>query len=184
MNASMDSRSAAAADSVKGERAALSIALAGVILTGAVAGWLLVPKRPARPLTAGTSATMTTIKPSDLEAAASTLNPWNQAALLSGAKACREPLAVVTLSRAQRESGGQVQIRSGTYLSPFFSIGSEPTQIAIPFPSGYSVGHGVISVEGKAAGVQLALYPLLYIDALLGKVDINVDWQPNKPCAE
>jgi hypothetical protein len=154
-----------------------------VILTGAVAGWLLVPKKPARLPTAGTAA-MTIVKSSELEAAASTLNSWNQSALLSGAKACREPLAVVTLSRAQREPGGQVQIRSGSYLSPFFSLDGEPTQIAIPFPASYSLGHGTISVQGKAAGLQVALYPMVYIDALLGKVDINVDWQPNKPCAE
>lgn len=166
---------------LKGASQALVAASVGVLLTGAIAGGVLMSG--GRPTPSVTDASqISTVDPGDLAGAASTLAAENQASLIADAKACRAPLAVMTLSKATGAAGGVIHIRSGSYLSPAFRVGDAPQRIAIPFPAPYPAGRGTLSVEGEATGVQLTLYPTWSAANLASKGAINLVWRTDKPC--
>jgi hypothetical protein len=183
MNSAADPGSSARAKTgPKGAIQAVATGLAGAALSGALVGAILMSGGQARPSPAPGVMQISIVDPADLTGAASTLDASSAAALVAEAKACHAPLAVVTLSRAAGAGPGIVRIRSGSYLSPPFSVNETAQRIAIPFPDAYAVGHGTLSVEGAATGVQLTLYPTWSQPSLSGKNVINVTWRPDNPC--
>ena len=167
----------------KGAGLAATVGVVGVLLTGAIVGGMLVSGGQSPRAVAGTER-ITTVDPADLGAAANTLTVANQAALMADAKSCRAPLAVMTLTKTAGTTGGMIRIRSGSYLSPAFSVTDSPQRIAIPFPAPYAAGHGILSVEGAATGVELTLYPTWSAPNLDGAGIINLVWDTNKPCGK
>ena len=167
--------------SSKGIVTAIIGPLAGAVLTGIIAGSVLAGGaiRPGAPT--GT-AEIATVASADLTGAAGTLNPQSATALSAEARSCRAPLAVMTLSKASGAQGGAVRIRSGSYVSPSFTVSDVPQRIAIPFPTPYATGHGQITVEGAATGVQLTLTPTWSATTLQGMGVINLLWNTDKPC--
>jgi hypothetical protein len=151
------------------------------LLTGAIAGGVLMSGGQSPPAVTDASQ-ISSVDPVDLAGAGTTLAAEKQAALIAEAKACRAPLAVLTLSRAAGAAGGVIRIRSGSYLSPAFRVGDAPQRIAIPFPAPYAAGRGALSVEGEATGVQLTLFPTWAAANLAGKGAINLVWRTDKPC--
>jgi hypothetical protein len=166
---------------LKGTARTFAAASVGILLTGAIAGGVLISGGRSPPAATDASQ-ISSVDPVDLAAAGSTLTAENQAALIAEAKACRAPLAVLTLSRAAGADGGVIRIRSGSYLSPAFRVGDAPQRIAIPFPAPYAAGRGTLSVEGEATGVQLTLFPTWSAATLTGKGAINLVWHTDKPC--
>ena len=75
-----------------------------------------------------------------------------------------------------------VRIRSGAYLSPAFHVTGVPQRIAIPYPSPYSAGRGVLSLVGDANDLWFYLTPGWFIETLNGAASINVVWTPGNPC--
>jgi len=166
---------------LRGATQAFAAASVGILLTGAIAGGVLISGGQSPPAL-GDASEISTIDPVDLAAAGTTLAAENQAALIGEAKTCRAPLAVLTLSRAAGADGGVIRIRSGSYLSPAFRVGDAPQRIAIPFPAPYAAGRGTLSVEGEATGVQLTLFPTWSAANLAGKGVINLVWHTDRPC--
>jgi hypothetical protein len=167
----------------KGVVTAIIGPLAGAVLTGIIAGSVLAggaiqPRAP----TVGSE--IATVAPADLTGAAATLNPQSAGQLSAEARSCRAPLAVMTLSKAPGTQGGAVRIRSGSYLSPSFTVSDAAQRIAIPFPTPYATGHGQVTVEGAATGVQLTLTPTWSATTLQGMGVINLIWNTGKPCGK
>lgn len=156
------------------------IALAGgVVAVAVVAGVLLTGGGE----TAGTPdrPTLSLVRQGDVDQAAGTLSPDSKTQLVDDAKACKMPLAIVQLTKADTNGGGMIRIRAGSYVSPAFSIGDAPVKVAVPFPAPYATGKGEISIEGTA-GVVAQLTPGIKYDPAGGARKIPVWWKTDKPC--
>jgi hypothetical protein len=116
----------------------------------------------------------------DISGAITTLAPNAAAVMGEEAKRCKAPLAEVVLKNAPGAAPGLVRIRSGSYVSPPFTISDAPQRIAIPFPTPYQTGRGVIVVEGANAGATISLYPTNTVTS--GSFPINIWWTPQKSC--
>jgi hypothetical protein len=90
---------------------------------------------------------------------ARTLDPATSEKLASRAKECSVPLAQVAIWKTPGASGGAIRIRSGSYISPVFTLNDTPQRVAIPFPAPYASGQGLISVEGAADGAVISISP-------------------------
>ncbi len=123
-----------------------------------------------------------TVPLADIAAATPTIIPAAAAGLAAEAKDCRVPLARVLISKAHGTTGGTIQLRSRNYLSPSFQLTDTPQQVAIPFPGVYSTGRGVLGVVGNASGVVISLYPAWTVNTLTAAANLNVVWNPNRPC--
>jgi hypothetical protein len=160
----------------KGTGLAMLIVLAGVVVSGIAAG--AVASSAERQASSGRPGNpqLSIVSPDDLATAASTLLPGSRDRLVAEAKTHREPLAVVTISGVADRPGGYVRIKSGTYISPYFRVGSIPQRVAIPLPAPYAAGKGTIVVEGAASDVQVALSPSGWWGQLMGQSAVNVIW--------
>jgi hypothetical protein len=116
----------------------------------------------------------------DVSEAVTTLAPSTAAAMGDEAKSCKTPLAEVALKNAPGATPGLVRIRSGSYISPPFTVTDAPQRIAIPFPTPYQTGRGVIVVEGATTGATISLYPTNTVTS--GSFPINIWWTPQKSC--
>lgn len=102
--------------------------------------------------------------------------------MVADAKACKAPLAYVSLSQRPGSSDSSIRIRSGDYVSPVYHIGAAPIRVAFPFPTPYSVGRGQIFVEGQQHGLNVTLYPTWISSGGDGANAINIWWTTDKPC--
>lgn len=162
---------------LRGIARARGVAVAGVVLSGLVGGALLFD-RPAGVGQLG-AAEIASVAADDLSSARTTLDPARAAALASDARACKAPLAYVTLSQAPGSPDSDIRIRSGDYVSPIYHIGAAPIRVAIPFPTPYATGRGQIFVEGRQLGLDVTLYPTMRPG---GGGVINIWWTTDKPC--
>jgi hypothetical protein len=116
----------------------------------------------------------------DVAQAMTTLAPSAATAMGEEAKSCKAPLAEVMLKNAPGATPGVVRIRSGSYVSPPFTLTDAPQRIAIPFPTPYQSGRGVIVVEGASTGATISLYPTNTVTS--ASFPINIWWTPQKSC--
>ena len=86
----------------------------------------------------------------DLDAAAQSIPSAEAGTHVADAKACRVPMAFVTL-RSHLGQSGTVRIRSGTYWSPSIVLGNDPLRVAIPYPAPYELGRGDLAFDGSGA---------------------------------
>ena len=107
-------------------------------------------------------ATLSIVAPAEITDASRTLDPATSEQLASHAKECSVPLAQVAIWKTPGASGGAIRIRSGSYISPVFTLTDAPQRVAIPFPAPYASGQGVISVEGAGRGRDLGLTSLAH----------------------
>jgi hypothetical protein len=112
-------------------------------------------------IAAGDSAqpAVTFVAKSDLGAAATTLTPSAASALIEDAQRCRIPLVSMTIERGSAALGSIIRIRSGSYVSPYFTVTDLAQRIAVPYPAPYGSGSGSFVVEGNATGVIVGLTP-------------------------
>ena len=161
----------------------LFIALAGAAITATViAGALTTDRTVAASQASSAEPTLAKVATADLAGAAATLDPAMSQQAVSDAKACKVPIAWVTLARLPGGTGGMVRIRSGSYLSPAFAVSDAPQRVAIPFPAPYETGRGVLWMVGEAKGLDVRLYPGWSTASLDGAAPINVVWTPKDPC--
>ncbi len=107
------------------------------------------------------------------------MNPVSAKGAVDDARSCRVPLAVITLAAASGTTS-TVRVHSGSYVSPSYVLTDQPQRIAIPFPATYPSGRGVISVEGQAQNLDVALTPTWKINSLTGTAARNVIWNSEK----
>ncbi len=152
-------------------------ALAGGLATGAAVIAFFAGGHPA----ASNRFELTNISIEDLSAAAATLAPNAAPGLVAGAKSCTVPMANLIIYN-EAGSGGTIRIRSGGYLSPEFQLTNTPQRVAVPFPTPYETGAGVLNVEGNSNGAVVLLSPGWHANNVNGATAINVIWTPKKPC--
>jgi hypothetical protein len=129
----------------------------------------------------GGGAELASVAGSQVDAAALTMDPVAAKAAVDEAKRCQVPLAQLTLAAASG-STATIRVHSGSYLSPPYVLTDQPQRIAIPFPAAYPSGRGVISVEGNAQNLAVALIPTWNVNSLTGTAAMNVIWTPKTGC--
>jgi hypothetical protein len=164
-----------------GQRAGIIAAVGAVVVVGAI-GWVLKSADlggsagdPARP-------TINFVDKGDLSAAATTLTPSVAGALIQDAQACKIPLVSMTIQRGSAPVGSTIRIRSGNYVSPYFTVTDAIQRIAVPYPAPYGSGSGTFTFEGTANGVVMGLTPTRAIVDLPGSQTLPVVWRAVPPC--
>lgn len=151
----------------------LTLAAIGLVLQKADFG--MASGDPAQP-------TISFVAQGDIGAAATTLTPSVAGALVEDAQRCRIPLVSMTLSRGTAAIGSTIRIRSGSYVSPYFTVTEEMQRFAVPYPAPYGSGVGSFTVEGNASGAILGLTPTKVLTELPGAQNIPVIWRAVSPC--
>jgi hypothetical protein len=118
----------------------------------------------------------------DISEAASTLTPSAAGTLVDDAERCKIPLVSITIAKGTAPIGSIVRIRSGSYVSPYFTITDAMQRIAVPYPAPYGSGAGTFVVEGNANGAILGLTPTKTLLDLPGAQSIPVVWRAVSPC--
>ncbi|MDN3274890.1 hypothetical protein QWJ07_11580 [Frankia sp. RB7] len=118
----------------------------------------------------------------DVDAASTTLNPALASGLVDDAKQCKTPLVSMTIEKGTAPVGSTIRIRSGSYVSPYFTVTEGMQRIAMPYPAPYGAGAGTFVVEGTATGSILGLTPTKVMVDLPNALSIPVVWRPSKPC--
>jgi hypothetical protein len=154
--------------------------LAPPLIAGLVAG-LAVAAVAVSQRSTGEGAELASVAGTEIDAAATTMNSAVAKAALDDAKSCRVPLAVITLAAASGTTS-TIHVHSGSYVSPSYVLTDQPQRIAIPFPAAYPSGRGVISIEGQAQNLAVALTPTWKINSLAGTAAMNVVWTPKNGC--
>lgn len=135
-----------------------------------------------RPAPTANGSEVSIVSQADIGSAATTLSAQAATGIVDEAKSCKTPMATITISKKPGAAPGMIRIRSGSYVSPAFTLGEAPQRVAIPFPTPYPTGIGSISVEGEASGAVVSLYPAVNIETLKGASPISIWWVPKKPC--
>jgi hypothetical protein len=162
-------------------RATIVAAVGGLLTLAALAFTLkdvnlnLVSGDPAQP-------TLSFVAQRDLGEAASTLTPAAASALVEDAQRCRIPLASMTISKGTAAIGSTIRIRSGSYVSPYFTVTENMQRVAVPYPAPYGAGAGTIVVEGNATGAIIGLTPARVLVELPGSQSFPVVWRAKNPC--
>jgi hypothetical protein len=177
--------SAAASKDVKGSKASKSPAIVGAVgllLVLAAAGTVAMKSNLGFDGIAAGQTTVTSVNPHDLDAAAGTLTQSVAGGLVDDAKRCRVPLVSMTIDKGTARVGSTIRIRSGSYVSPWFTVTAGTERIAIPYPAPYGSGAGRFVVEGNATGAILGLTPTKVLLDLPTAESIPVVWRPKTPC--
>ncbi|MGO8908109.1 MAG: hypothetical protein ACLQDM_02085 [Bradyrhizobium sp.] len=150
----------------------LIVAAIGLVLRNADIG---ISGNPAQP-------TVSFVAQRDLGEAATTLTPSAAGALVDDAQRCKIPLASMTIAKGTAAIGSTLRIRSGSYVSPYFTVTENMQRIAVPYPAPYGSGAGTFVVEGNASGAVLGLTPTRVLIELPGAQSIPVVWRAVNPC--
>ena len=130
----------------------------------------------------GNAGSIAVVSRAEIDQARTTMDPVTSAAAVEDAKTCKAPLAYVTLASAAPDTTSTIRIRSGSYLSPPFTVTASAQRVAVPFPTPYLTGAGVLTVEGQATQLLVSLSPMKRFENLSGVGTINVWWTPKNPC--
>jgi hypothetical protein len=158
------------------------VAAAGCALVAAAVG--LVIYNSDLTSTSGSSAqpTISYVAKRDIAAAAATLVPSAAGPLVEDAQSCKIPLASVTIIKGTAPAGSNIRIRSGSYVSPYFTVTDAMQRVAVPYPAPYGTGSGTITIEGNAQGAILGLSPTKVMVDLPTAQSIPVVWRTTNPC--
>jgi hypothetical protein len=152
----------------------LAILLGGVILFGAIGGWLAT--RSEEP------PAVAMVSPADIPDAIATLNPGAAQQARSDSRECRFPLGFLTIATPGNAAGGTVRFHTTKYQSPTFMVSDKPQRVAIPNPLPETGGIDPLVVEGEAKGLVVALYPPARMEPVNNTATVRVIWRPRPPC--
>src|SRR5258708_26527360 len=116
------------------------VAVVGCLLTFAAIGLVLRKADIGMPSGNAAQPTVSFVAQDEIGAAATTLTPSAAAALVGDAQRCRIPLVSMTIAKGTATIGSTVRIRSGSYVSPFFTVTAPLHRSAVPYPSPYGSG--------------------------------------------
>ena len=176
--------SSSGASSPPGRRAAIVAAIGGLLVVAAIG---LVLTKADIGLNFGSSGSasqpaVSFVAQRDISEAAATLTPSAAGALVDDAERCKVPLVSMSIAKGTAAIGTIVRIRSGSYVSPYFTITEAMQRIAVPYPAPYGSGAGTFIVEGNANGAILGLTPTKTLLDLPGTQSIPVVWRAVSPC--
>ena len=154
----------------------------GVLLVLAAAGAVAMKSGVNLSIGDSTRTTVSFVDPRDLNDAAGTLTQSVAGGLVDDARRCRIPLVSMTIAKGTAQVGSTLRIRSGSYVSPYFTVTEGMQRIAVPYPAPYGSGAGTFVVEGNATGAILGLTPTKVLLDLPTAQSIPVWWRPVSPC--
>jgi hypothetical protein len=164
---------ARASEKVRPSAAAI---VAGLVVVGALGGWFLVRDKNAVP-------TIDEVAPADFRDALATIAPSAAQNARPDFEGCRFPMGMVVVSTPGNPAGGKVRISTSKYQSPWFNVTAEQQSIALPIPvPPQAGGPDVMTVEGNAMGLFVALTPGTSMDLANSARTINVYWRPRPAC--
>jgi hypothetical protein len=155
----------------------LVILLTGAITLGAIGGYFLTPRGAEPPLPV-----VAMISPEEIPEAIMTLNPGAQQNAQSDSRGCRFPMGFLTVATPGNPAGGTVRFRTSKYRSPPFQVTDKPQRIAIPHPLPETGGIDLLSADGDAKGLVVALYPTTRMEPINGTATVKVRWRPRPLC--
>jgi hypothetical protein len=167
-----------------GRRPAIVAAIGGLLVVAAIG---LVLTKADIGLNFGSSGSasqpsVSFVAQRDISEAAATLTPSAAGALVDDAERCKVPLVSMSIAKGTAAIGTIVRIRSGSYVSPYFTITEAMQRIAVPYPAPYGSGAGTFIIEGNANGAILGLTPTKMLLDLPGTQSIPVVWRAVSPC--
>src|SRR5260370_10522413 len=125
------------------------VAVVGCLLTLAAIGLVLRKADIGMPSGNAAQPTVSFVAQDEIGAAATTLTPSAAAALVDDAQRCRIPLVSMTIAKGTATIGSTVRIRSGSYVSPFFTVTEAMQRIAVPYPAPYGSAAGTFFLGGN-----------------------------------
>jgi hypothetical protein len=170
-----------AADSKTSNNATV-VGIVGVLLVLAAAGTVAMKSDLGFGTGSSKQTTVSFVDPRDLNDAAGTLTQSVAGGLIDDARRCRIPLVSMTIAKGTAPIGSTLRIRSGSYVSPYFTVVEGMQRIAVPYPAPYGAGAGTFVVEGNATGAVLGLTPTKVLLGLPTAQSIPVVWRATSPC--
>ncbi len=119
---------------------------------------------------------------SEIAAMSTTLDPAKAPQIVAQAQACQVPLLTAQIYHDPGAPDATVQIKSGSYVSPPFTITGTPSVIAIPPPAPYPTGAGQLTILGNAQDVEFLVRSTLSIPEISGSATVNSYWKTGNPC--
>jgi len=165
-----------------GSSSAMMVGIVGVLLVLAAAGAVAMKSDLSFSIGSSSETTVTFVDPRDLSDAAGTLTQSVAGGLVADARRCKIPLVSMTIAKGTAQIGSTLRIRSGGYVSPFFTVTEGMQRIAVPYPAPYGAGAGTFVVEGNATGAILGLTPTKVLLDLPTAQSIPVVWRAVSPC--
>lgn len=162
------------------------LAVAIAALSALLFGFGIERAREAAPARGGADASsLAEVSPEEFQAALNTVaGTPEQLAQLRDRSACSRRLAWVTLRSAPGQTAGRIRLKSGGYISPPFAVSDVPVRIALPYPSAYETGQGIILVIGTTTAALVALTPPWQVPAQ-ARVEVRkVVWTPIGACSK
>jgi len=151
-----------------------TILMTFAIILAAAGSWFLATRDAGTPV-------MIKVSPEAIAEALTTLTPQAIQAAKSDPRERRTPMGFVTASTPGNPAGGIVRFRTSKYESPPFAITDKPQRIAIPNPMPEG-GVGLLSVEGDAKGLVVALTPPANMEPVNGIATTEVIFPVSPPC--
>jgi hypothetical protein len=167
---------------IKASKSPAIVGAVGVLLVLAAAGTVAMKSNLGFDGIGAGQTTVISVDPHDLDAAAGTLTQSVAGGFVDDAKRCRVPLVSMTIAKGTARVGSTIRIRSGSYVSPWFTVTADTERIAVPYPAPYGSGAGSFVVEGNATGAILGLTPTKVLLDLPTAESIPVVWRPKTPC--
>jgi hypothetical protein len=153
--------------------------LIGTAMFGGGAGWYFASQGsrgdPSVPVVA-------TVSPQDIPDAVGTLTPNARQTAQADSRECRFPIGFITAVTPGNPAGGTVVFRTSKYRSPPFHVTDKPQRIAIPNPLPETGGVDLLSADGEAKGLMVALTPTARMEPVNGTAAVRVIWRPRPPC--
>jgi len=168
--------------SKRGSGSATIVGAVGVLLVAAAAGAVAMKSDLSFGTGSSKQTTVSFVDTRDLNDAAGTLTQSVAGGLVDDARRCRIPLVSMTIAKGTAQIGSTLRIRSGSYVSPFFTVTEGMQRIAVPYPAPYGSGSGTFVVEGNATGAILGLTPTKVLLDLPTAQSIPVVWRAVSPC--
>jgi hypothetical protein len=161
---------------------ATMVGVVGVLLALAAAGVVAMKSDLGLGTGGSKQTTVSFVDPRDLNDAAGTLTQSVAGGLVDDARRCKIPLVSMTIAKGTAPIGSTLRIRSGSYVSPYFTVTEGMQRIAVPYPAPYGAGAGTFVVEGNATGAVLGLTPTKVLLDLPTAQSIPVVWRAVSPC--
>jgi hypothetical protein len=165
-----------------GSGSATIVGAVGVLLVAAAAGAVAMKSDLSFGTSSSKQTTVSFVDTRDLNDAAGTLTQSVAGGLVDDARRCRIPLVSMTIAKGTAQIGSTLRIRSGSYVSPYFTVTEGMQRIAVPYPAPYGSGSGTFVVEGNATGAVLGLTPTKVLLDLPTAQSIPVVWRAVSPC--
>jgi hypothetical protein len=165
-----------------GSSGAAIVGAVGALLVLAAAGAVATRSDLSFGTASSKQTTVSFVDTRDLNEAASTLTQSVAGGLVDDARRCRIPLVSMTIAKGTAQIGSTIRIRSGSYVSPYFTVTEGLQRIALPYPAPYGAGSGTLVVEGNATGAILGLTPTKVLVDLPTAQSIPVVWRAVSPC--